>query len=240
MRIVSLSPSFTEILLALGLERDLVDGILLPGAESIGTPKALEAGKIAALKPDLLIAEAGLNRPDEIRKLKEQFHVISYEVISIPSLIRAIVDLGEQLETQEKAGTLIREIDAAWEPSPRESVRSMILLWNTPFLTVSANTYASHLIEAAGGVNVFRNDPTPEVPIEIEDMIDQDPELILLAQEPFPFTAEHAAYFQNLPPFSKKKVRLIDGHLISRFGPRTVTALRVLKRMFLEMKENLA
>lgn len=240
MRIISLSPSFTEIILALGLEQDLVgitgDCPKSGRAVSVGAPKALDAAQIAALHPDLMIAESGLNRPDEIRQLKERFHIISYEVISMPSLVRALGELGEKLEAQEAAKKLIREIYAAWNQAPPDPVRSLVLLWNLPFLTVSANTYASHLIEAAGGLNVFRKDPTPEVAIEIEDMMDQDPEMIFLPQHPFPFTEEHAAYFQNLPPFSKKRVRLIDGYFFSRFGPRTVTALQTLKTLMQEAR----
>lgn len=240
MRIVSLSPSFTEIILALGLQHDLVgmtddclQDVVRPSeaASNVGAPKALHIEKIAALKPDLLIAESGLNRPDEIKTLKERFHVLSYEVISIASLIKAIGDLGTQLEKLESAKQLIREIYSGWEQAPKDPVPAMILLWNMPFLTVSANTYASHLLEAAGGLNVFRKDPTPEVAIEIEDMMDQKPEVILLAQEPFPFKQEQADYFQSLPPFAKKKVRLIDGYLISRFGPRTINALKTLKTL---------
>jgi iron complex transport system substrate-binding protein len=241
MRIISLSPSITETLFALSLEQDLVgvtdDCSKTPSSlRRVGNPKALHADIIAGLKPDLLIAESGLNRPDEIRNLKEKFHVISYEVVSMPSLIRTIGDLGEQLEVQENAKKLIRHIYAEWNQAPKDPVKSLILLWNTPFLTVSANTYASNLIEAAGGINVFRQDPTPEVAIEIEDMIDQSPDLILLPQEPFPFTKKDAAYFQNLPPFARKRVRLVDGYLFSRFGPRTVSALKVLKALMQEAK----
>lgn len=216
----------------------MTDDSSKPGASftAVGAPKALHADKIAALTPDLLIAESGLNRPDEIRNLKEKFHVISYEVLSIPSLIRTIGDLGEQLEVQERAKELIRKIYAEWEQAPKDPVKTVILLWNNPFLTVSANTYASYLIEAAGGVNAFRQDPTPEVAIEIEDMIDQAPDLILLPQEPFPFTQEHADYFQNLPPFQRKKVKLVDGYLFTRFGPRTIEALKVLKTLMREIR----
>ena len=241
MRIISLSPSLTEILTALDLERDLI-GVtedcpkFLSPKFCLGSPKALDLEKFDDLKPDLILADTGQNRPDQISRLKEKYRVISYGFSSIPSLIKATGDLGELLEKVEPAKKLIREIYEVWEPAPADPVRTLILLWNSPFLTVNANTYASSIIEAAGGLNVFRDDPVPEIPIEIEDMIDQTPDLILLPGAPFPFSGNHLNYFQNLPPFSQKTVRLIDGAWIARCGPQTISALKGLKSMIQEMK----
>ncbi len=223
------------------LERDLI-GVTDDCPKSItsnfrlGSPKALNLEGFAEIQPDLILADAGQNRPDQIRQLKEKYHVISYEFFSIPSLIKAVGDLGELLEKAEPAKKLIREIDEVWEPAPANPVRTLILLWNSPFLTVNAQTYASSIIEAAGGLNVFRNDPVPEIPIEIEDMIDQTPDLILLPGAPFPFTEEHLNYFQNLPPFYQKRVRLIDGAWMTRSGPQTVSALKGLKGIIQEVR----
>ena len=232
MRIISLSPSLTEILTALDLGRDLI-GVT---GEDLGSPKTLNLGSFADLNPDLILADLGQNRPDQIRQLKEKYRVISYEISSIPSLIKAIGDLGELLEKNEPAKKLVREIYEVWEPAPANPVRTLILLWNSPFLTVNAKTYASSMIETAGGLNVFRNDPVPEIPIEIEDMIDQTPELILLPGAPFPFTKGHVNYFQSLQPFLQKKVRLIDGSWIERSGPQTIAGLKGLKGIIQEVR----
>lgn len=239
MRIISLSPSITETLEALGLQGDLAgvtDDCPVPGVETVGRPMALSSEKIQTLKPDVIVTAFAENRPEEIRVLEHTCRVAVFKVNSMPSLVQTIKDLGELFEKQNEAKELIRKIYAEWPAPCLNPVRSMLLLWNAPFLTVNANTFSSSLIEAAGGLNVFRAEPVAEIPIELEDMSDQKPDLILLPAAPYPFEKQHVDYFKNIPVFAEKSVHLIDGLLISRFGPRTVEALKTLRKITDEIK----
>lgn len=234
MRIVSLSPSFTEILQHFGLHENLAgittecpSGLGQPAR--IGMPNRLQIAEIIKLAPDLILTERKENRPEEIRELETTFKVVSFEIVTIASVISAISEVGKLTNCEEKAKILIREIYQEWPAPSKEPLRTAILVWSHPVTTVSSRSYVSHLIEAAGGLNLYREDPLPEVPIELEEMLDMNPDLLVLPSSPFAFDQKSADYFQGLPSLMKRKVALVDGMLFSRFGPATVKALRYLK-----------
>ncbi len=242
MRIVSLSPSLTEILFFLGLKKEIVgltqEFTSLSSAQILGSAKSLDQNRIQELSPDLIFACKNDNLQKDLRGLEKKYRVLSFQVASIPSLIQTISEIGKATEKDSQAKELIRQIYQEWPTAPKNPARTLLLLWDTPFLTVNANTYASHLLEAAGGVNVFRSESIPEVAIEIEDMIDQKPEVILLPTAPFPFEEKNLQYFKNLPDFSSAKIQLIDGINFSRFGLQTLQALKELRSIFSSLRSH--
>lgn len=233
MRIVSLSPSITEIIQSFGLHENLA-GITsecpagFGKSARVGSPKTLDIQAIVKLAPDLIVTERKENRPEEIRELNKHHEVISWDVITIASVIGVISELGKLINAEGPAKELIRSIYQVWPTPPQDPVRTVALVWSNPMSTVSHRSYVSQLIEAAGGWNLYREDPVPEVAIELEDMFDMDSEVLLLASEPYTFDIRLQSYFKGLPSFAKKQVHLIDGFLFSRFGPQTVKALKTL------------
>jgi len=240
MRIVSLSPSFTEILQALQSDSDLV-GVThhcphksVPRAALIGSPKALDLETIKSLRPDLILAHDHENRPEELKRLRDKRNVLSFDIRSIQHVIDTIHTIGDTLGKRKEAEVLKNRIKEAWKKNQEElaggePIPVLILLWNNPFLTVNFDTYTSRLLETCGGSNIFRSDPIPEFAVEIEDMIDRNPRILLLPKSPYPFAKRHIEGFRKYRVFSKIRIELIDGTLISRFGPRTVEALKTFR-----------
>ena len=99
MRLISLSPSFTEILEALNAAENLV-GVtaacpeLAPPIARVGAPKALELAAVEALAPDVILADTNENRPEEVRALQEKFKVVVYDTRSVPAVMDAIWSMG--------------------------------------------------------------------------------------------------------------------------------------------------
>src|SRR3989338_5798515 len=99
MRGVSLSPSFTEILISIGAASELC-GVTdncppkekLPHAERVGAVKALNLAAIEALKPDLVLVDMGQNRFDEIRPIEAKFPVAKYDVLSPADVMDVVHD----------------------------------------------------------------------------------------------------------------------------------------------------
>lgn len=236
MRILSLSPSFTDILLAFGLHENLA-GITdecssgLGNPVRVGPPGLLSLGAIDALSPDLILTERKENRPEVIKRLEQKYRVVSFDVVTVASVISAISETGKLTDCEEQAKQLVREIYQEWPAPDRDPVRTAILVWSHPVTTVSSRSYVSQLVEAAGGWNLYREDPLPEVPIELEEMLDMNPDLLVLPSAPYAFDQKSADYFQKLPAFSQRKVALVDGMLFTRFGPATVKALKQLKQV---------
>ena len=245
MRIVSLSPSFTEILEHFECAAEFV-GItdhcpeLLHAPARVGSPKALRLDVIENLRPDLVLSAARENQPEEIRAIEKKFRVVSFDVRSIDQTLDAVAALGRLINAFEQSQKLASEITQEYQLCKNEKelprVRTMILLWNIPFLTVNFNTYISRVLESAGGLNIFREDPLPEFPIELEDIIEKEPEILFLPTAPFPFKKSDIKRFRQYRILSKISIELVNGRLFSRFGPATVESLRSFREIFSKVR----
>ncbi|MBI2166891.1 MAG: ABC transporter substrate-binding protein [Candidatus Omnitrophica bacterium] len=241
MKIVSLSPSLTEILVYLGALADLAGATDLCEAngslERVGSPKALEISKIQRLEPDWILADTRDNRPEEIQVLQKRGRVKVFDVSQLSEVRDGISELGRLTEKQEGARRLnqgileeIAKSEAAFRDRPRR--RTLLLLWDKPFLTVNFDSYPSRLIESSGGENVFRQEPLREFPVEIEDMIEKNPETLLLATAPFPFERRHVARLRQFRVLSRIPIHLTEGKFFCRYGVQTVHALKALRKIF--------
>lgn len=243
MKVISLCPSLTDLAIRLG-GRELLCGVTdhcpeLEGIARLGSPKALNLEEIERLAPDLILSDMVENRPEELRPLQKKFKVELYEVRSIQGVMDAAATMGRSLGRIPQANAFIDEIrktadEVKTNTASETPLRTLILLWNTPFLTVNFDTYASRLIESCGAYNIFHQDPVHEIPIEIEDMIDNNPQLLLLASDPYPFKKRHIKNFRDYRIFSKIPIELVSGHYLSRYGPVTLEALRFFEALILK------
>lgn len=244
-RIVSLSPSITEILDAFGRASELA-GItdhcpeLAAAPDRIGSPKALKLDLIEAAKPELILSNSHENRAEEIRELQKKFKVVSFDVRSVDQAMDAVRNLGRLTGALQESEKMVSEINEEYRFCKEEKdllrVRSVILLWNIPYLTVNFDTYVSRLLETCGGLNVFHADPLPEFPVELEDMIEKEPEILFLPTEPFPFKKKDIKRLRQYRIFSKIPIELVPGRFFSNFGPATAEALRFFRPAFAKVR----
>ena len=99
-------------------------------------------------------------------------------------------------------------------------------------MAVGADTYAHDLLTVCGGANVFANRQDRRYPIVTEDeIVDSAPEVILLPDEPYAFGAREAAALRALPvPAARSgRIHLIDGTLVSWYGPRIGRAIAEIR-----------
>ena len=214
-----------------------------PDLPRIGSPKALRLSEIRSLAPDCILSDQNENRPEEIRELQKEFRVLSFDVRSVPAVLDAVSALGRLADKISQAQKLVSEIKTEYETSRAHCegnppLETLLLLWNQPYLTINFDTYASRLIECCGGRNVFHEEPLREFPADLEDLIEKNPSLLLLPGDPFPFARRHIKGFRQYRVFSQIPIKLIDGHLISRFGPKTAEALRTFRNLFDEMRKD--
>ena len=241
MRIISLSPSLTEILDGLGRGSELA-GItdhcpqLWAVTARVGSPKTLRLDVIEGLQPDLILSSVRENRPEEIRELQKKFQVVGFDVRSVDQTMDAVRTIGRLtgafLESEKMEAEIAEEYRLCKAEKDLPRARALILLWNIPFLTVNFDTYISRVVEAGGGFNVFHEDPLPEFPVELEDMIEKEPDILFLPTEPFPFQKKDVKKLRQYRIFSKIPIELVPGRLFSNFGPATVEALRYFREAF--------
>lgn len=237
-RIVSLCPSITETLFELGLgERiaGLTRYCLHPAQQvakktDVGGTKRLRHDDIAALQPDLIIAEKEENTREDVNKLQAHYPVYVTEVTDYASALQMILDLGDVCGCQSAARTMAIDIDARFTQLPRlaHPPRTAYMIWRKPWMCVGAGTYIDATLQRCGFDNLFRNHPSgsryPQ--LEVAELQQASPELVLLSSEPFPFKQKHIVEMQSILPDAD--IRLVDGEMFSWYGARMLSAAAYL------------
>jgi ABC-type Fe3+-hydroxamate transport system substrate-binding protein len=244
-RIVSLIPSTTETLCALGLAEALA-GVtnycrepreLLAGKARVGGEKDPDLERIRALAPDLVIANIEENVRDHVETLRAWgIPVWVTYPRTVVDAIRMIRDLGAITATAARATALagpLEELHArvSVQSARRGAVAVFYAIWREPWMTINRDTYIHDVLRVCGGANVFGDRPERYPAIAIEDVADRRPDVILLPDEPYRFRRVHAgefARFADLPAVRAGRIHLVDGKPFSWHGPRIGEALRTI------------
>lgn len=248
-RIVSLIPSITEILFAIGAG-DRVVGCTIYCTEPpegvanktrVGGEKNPRLDVIRDLAPDLVIANVEENVREHVDTLRGwgiPVHVTYPRTVA--DGIRLVGELGALLEVGERARAIEAELRARYEQvraatAGRRPRRVFCPIWRRPYMTINRDTYVHDMLAVAGGTNVFGDEPRRYPEIALDQVAAADPEVILLPDEPYRFRRAHVADFDPFPELSavrNRRIHLVDGKLLSWYGPRIGEALRVLPPLF--------
>jgi ABC-type Fe3+-hydroxamate transport system substrate-binding protein len=233
-RIVSLVPSQTELLAYLELDEEVV-GItkfcIYPeywcrNKPKMGGTKHAKIEVIEQLEPDLIIANKEENDKGQIEALAEHFPVWVSDVHNLEDALGMIRAVGKLTGKEERAAELAREIARRFEKLEKEmeggpSRRAAYFVWRNPYMVAGNDTFIHDMIQRSGFENVFGDrDRYPEV--TLEELSAADPEVILLASEPYLFRKKHLGEFSDACP--KATLLLIDGGLFSWYGSRLLKA----------------
>jgi len=249
-RIISLAPSNTEILFALGLG-DRVVGVTEycdypPEAlekEKVGGYSTPDIEKIIALEPDLILASS-IHAKEIIPALEERgLIVFALEPQNLDGILADIRVVGEITGSEKEASELVaqmeRRVKAVTEKTDklREDQRPRVFypVWHDPLWTVGSETFVNELIEKAGGVNIFRDIKRYKT-VDLETVIARNPEIIIAAaghedagEELFKWVKSEAR-LSVTEAHRNNRVYLIDSDVVERAGPRIVEGLEVLAK----------
>lgn len=239
-RIISLAPSNTELLFALGLD-DRIIGVTdycdYPGPallkEKIGGFSTVSLEKVTALRPDLVCAAEG-NNPDTVQRLRSLgIQVYLVDVTSMEEILRTISVLGHLTGTSAEAERIIRELSdrsagicATAEDLPRRPVVAHII-WNDPLYISGGGTFQDELIRLSGGVNAFERKEGHQI-TGIEEFLHADPDLLLInaGSGMGGNTSDLAEWFREEPRLSglhavqEGRLIVVDADMADRAGPR--------------------
>jgi ABC-type Fe3+-hydroxamate transport system substrate-binding protein len=237
-RIVSLVPSITETLCALGLADALV-GVtaycvepraVVRGKRRIGGEKDPDLDAIRALRPDLVVA----NVEENLREHVEALRAAGVPVwVTYPRTVAAglamIRELGAVTGTAARAEAIVAELEPLSErvradSTRRRPVRVFYPIWRNPYMTIGPDTYIHDLLAVCGAANVFADRPQRYPTVTLGEVAARRPEVVLLPDEPFRFRRAHLKDFEGIAP----RVHLVDGKPFSWHGPRLGEALRTL------------
>jgi ABC-type Fe3+-hydroxamate transport system substrate-binding protein len=237
-RIVSLVPSVTELVCALGLGECLVGrtGFCVHPWETVrhvpkvGGTKDVKLERVRELAPTHAIVNVDENRREDAEALAE---FVPEVVVTHPLGPRDNLDLYRQLGDvfgrEREAEELCRRFEAAYERATagaggRARADVLYLIWKDPWMTVSRDTYISRTL-ALFGWRTLPSEPEARYPeIDLEEY-SGTVERVLLSSEPFHFKEHHLAEVEELVG---APARLIDGEMTSWYGPRAIAGLDYL------------
>lgn len=243
-RIVSLIPSITEILFALG-RGEAVAGCTIyctqppagvAGKTRVGGEKNPKLDVIRSLGADLVVANIEENLREHIDTLRA-WGIPVYVTYprTVVDGIRLARELGEVTGAGERGAALARELEArlAEVQGGRAWSRARVFcpIWRNPYMTINRDTYVHDMLAVCGGENVFGGEAKRYPEITLDDVAARRPEVILLPDEPYRFRRAHLADFgplADVPAVRDGRIHLVDGKLLSWYGPRIGEALRVL------------
>lgn len=232
MRIVSLCPSTTESLVALGLGGSLV-GVTrycvhpreaLEGIPRVGGTKNPDLAAIAALAPDLVLCNAEENRDADLAELSRLHRVeVSHprRVADVPPMLRRLGVLTGAAEAANRWASAVEEKLAA--AGAHRPVRFAYLVWKGPFMAAAAGTYVSDLLATFGGVNVFPAGADDWPRTDEAGVASLAPQLLVLPDEPYPFTEADREHWREALPAAR--VALVSGEDFCWHGVRTLRGL---------------
>ena len=247
-RIVSLVPSITETLCALGLADALV-GItvycvephaIVSGKTRIGGEKNPDLEKIRRLEPDLVIANIEENLRDHVETLRSwSIPVWVTYPRTVADGIQLIADLGAVTSTEARAAEILGQIEPLYDrvvsaAARRPPVAVFYPIWRGPYMTINRDTYIHDMLRVCGARNVFAERPERYPTVTLDEMAARRPAVILLPDEPFRFRRAHLADFAgyvDVPAVRGGRIHLVDGKPFSWHGPRIAEALRALPRL---------
>jgi len=244
-RIVSLVPSITETLCALGLADALV-GItvycvepreVVGGKTRIGGEKNPDLEKIRGLEPDLVIANIEENLRDHVDTLRSwSIPVWVTYPRTVAEGIQLIASLGAVTGTEARAAELLAPIEPLYERVVRAATRRPPVavfypIWRGPYMTINRDTYIHDMLRVCGARNVFADRPERYPTVTLDEVAAQRPAVILLPDEPFRFRRAHLGDFTgytDVPAVRDGRIHLVDGKPFSWHGPRIAEALRLV------------
>ena len=224
-RVLSLVPSLTESIAVTRLDA-LVGATIwcthpadLDVARVRGT-KNPDLAAIAALQPDLVLANQEENRRVDVERLRAAG--VPVWVTVIRTLDEAFASLrrmfAEGLGWPEPAW--LAEAEQAWRaPAPGPRIRAAIPIWRDPWMVVGSATFTGDLAARLGLDNVYADQPERYPHVTLDDLAARDPELIVLPDEPYAFSTTDGPEM-----FTGRRVALVEGRGLTWYGPSLVTA----------------
>jgi len=246
-RVVSLSPSSTEILFAIGAGPRVVGRTRWddypPAARAVadvGDGLAPNVEAVAALRPDLVVLYASASNRAAVRGLAALRIPVAVLKLDLAADVgRAAYRLGVLTGTVAGADSVmagfadsLRALAArvARRPGPRPRV--YVDVQASPPITVGTGSYLSELLAAAGAANAFGDVGLPSAPVSLETIARRDPDavLVLAADTLHPPDPAVRPGWRAVRAVREGRVLAVDGGLYGRPGPRMPLAAADLAR----------
>ena len=239
-RIISMAPSITETLFALGLGERLVAVSNFCNFPEEAKKKPRIGGMlnpnwevIISLSPDLVIAPESSNLEAGFKKYKIPSLLV--RVNTLEDILLALEKIGQATGKSKKAKEIIENIKAEIEQIsrlisvfPRPKV--LLVIAYQPLTAAGKGTYLDELISLAGGKNILNEEQKGYPKVSMEEVVRRGPEIIFNAT----FGGERLDFWQrygSIPAVKSGRIYNLESDLVVHPGPRVAEALTMLARL---------
>lgn len=241
-RIVSLVPSQTELLYELGLEESIA-GItkfcvhpfhFKSVKKIIGGTKKVHFDKIAALNPDIIIANKEENTLEIVEGLRQICPVWVTDIKTVEDNLQMIADFGKLFNKRTEAQKWTDKIEFAQRDfaqfvhgKPVKKVAYFI--WKNPWMVAGSDNFIHEMLRLNRFENIYAGKGRyPEIELK-KIRLEGDPDLVFLSSEPYPFKEEDAFEIGRFTHHAKTV--FVDGEMFSWYGSRLVRAFGYFKKL---------
>jgi len=249
--VVSLAPSNTEILFAVGAG-DQVVGVTqycnypseAQDREQIGgfSAKTISVEKIVALEPDLVLAAGDIHQPVIEALEKLNIPVYSLDPNTLDEVYTGIELVGRMTGHEEEAAQTVEEMKSR-VAAVTEQVATipqedrLTVYWEVfdePRMTTGPSTFTGQLLELAGGVNIFADVSEDYPQISDEVVIERNPAVIMgpdtMGDKLTIETVAQRPGWDQVAAVQNGRIYLFDGDMVARSGPRLAQVLEVMAK----------
>ncbi|MBO2449902.1 ABC transporter substrate-binding protein [Actinomadura barringtoniae] len=228
-RVVSLVPSLTETVAATApdLLVGATDWCTHPAGLDVvrvrGT-KNPDVEKIVELRPDVVLGNTEENRAADVEALRAAG--VRVWMTEIRTVDEALVSLRRMLTEAcgVAAPAWLDEAERTWAAAASSERRTAVIpIWRRPWMVVGRDTFTGDVLSRLGVDNLYSGSPERYPKVPIDELNGARPDLVVLPDEPYRFTAEDGP--ESFPGID---AALVDGRYLTWYGPSMVEAPAVL------------
>lgn len=241
MRIVSLSPSSTELLFAIGAGGDIVGVTQLCDYPSEAKQKEIlgswlhpDAATIKSLAPDLIVTT--MIQPEEIRSYGGRGDFIHLEPTNLSSVLETILILGRATGRNQAAELLVEKMQKDFEvirsQAPVQKLDVYCEMWPNP--PMQAGNWVPELVEIAGGKPIGSLYGRPSAPVAVDALQSGDPDVMIFHwcnenEKPDLERIRNRPGWSTLRALQGDACVFLSANLLNRPGPRLVDGAHQLQ-----------
>ncbi|SMP39069.1 ABC transporter substrate-binding protein [Anoxynatronum buryatiense] len=252
LRIVSLSPSQTETLFALGLEEKIIgvsDYCDYPAAalekEPLGSSWTINLERIIELEPDLVFTFAG-GQPEAVNQMTAMgITVVDMTPESVEAVFESILETGRLTGAEATATTLVDQLTTEMDMivgkvSELPRVPVFYQVWDEPLQTAGPGSFIHELIQLAGGENIAGDAEGAYPMYSVEALVEKNPAIYFMpphvadfdsmteaAAEAYRDEVRRRPGYDQIAAIQNDRIELMEPNIASRPGARIVEALRL-------------
>jgi iron complex transport system substrate-binding protein len=250
-RVIAMAPHVTELLFAAGGADKIVGAVNYsdyPEAAKqiprVGDNRQVDMERVLAMKPDLIVIwmhGSSERQIDQLRKLGVPLY--HSEPKKLDNIAENLEAMGKLLGTETAANAAAKDLRTRLaslraQYSSRPPVKVFYQVWDKPLYTLNGAHIVSDSLKACGGVNIFADQKVTAPVVNVEAVLQADPEAIFATAEKDYGGVNLWRPYGTLTATKNGNLFTVNGNLLNRAGPRMIEGTAVLCEKLEEARQH--